>query len=583
MLLDILTTTWDYVVTNPKPSIIILLLLLGVYHLVVYPLFLSPLKDIPGPYHYRLTKLFALNGQRTQTWIQTVYDLHRQYGDVVILSPSEISVNGDFKYVQDIYVRNFPKSPFYENFRNHGHRDNMFASLENDRHLSYKKLLTQLYQKSAIFSPQNTTRDMLVEKISQLVGQVRQSSVLGTHPDFINAESKHNEYGKGHVEGSGAWFDHSRGKNLGIDVYSLFASLAMDAVSAFELGVENGTNLLLHPEDRHIIVSHRLQAGMGFWTTLAPQWWEWAATPQIMEASKIVEKWQLELYAGAEANVPKLTHANQNLTSLETLKSHGFYGKDAYSFLSDNIFAGHETTAIQLSYLTYELSRPCNWAIQEKLSQELKDYFGEPTASTTEILSDLETIDTLPFLDALFQENLRVHASIPGAEPRVVDKPYKVLISSERAVTLPRGTTISCQPYSIHRNEDVFPNPDEFLPDRWLQHKDESDFEFKQRIIRQQRYMMPFGKGIRMCLGMNLAMIEMKMAMANLYWRYSSRISPDWCEITKSSDASVIPLGESRQGNNTTDEEKMCMVDAYTMRPLNDECWLRWYDRREVE
>ena len=46
---------------------------------------------------------------------------------------------------------------------------------------------------------------------------------------------------------------------------------------------------------------------------------------------------------------------------------------------------------------------------------------------------------------------------LSGAEPRVVDKPYLV-----DNMVIPQGTIISCLPYSFHRTEGVFPEPDKF-------------------------------------------------------------------------------------------------------------------------
>lgn len=45
-------------------------------------------------------------------WISKVYDLHKKYGNVVLLSPNEISVNGDPKYLTDIYVKNSQSQSF---------------------------------------------------------------------------------------------------------------------------------------------------------------------------------------------------------------------------------------------------------------------------------------------------------------------------------------------------------------------------------------------------------------------------------------------------------------------------------------
>ena len=149
------------------------------------------------------------------------------------------------------------------------------------------------------------------------------------------------------------------------------------------------------------------------------------------------------------------------------------------------------------------------------------------------------------------------------AEPRVVDKPYLV-----DNMVIPQGTIISCLPYSFHRTEGVFPEPDKFLPERWIINNEQD----KWRVKHQEKYMMPFGKGVRMCLGMNLAMIEMKIAIAKLYWHYSSTIDETWCRVLN--DAKPIKMGGGDDG--TTDQDKMRMYDWYTTRPLYDECWLKW-------
>lgn len=516
MLKEIAYTLYSYTVAHPVQTQVIVLVALLVYYLVVYPV-TSPLWKVPGPYIHRISYIPCYNAQRNGTWIARVHELHKKYGSVVLLSPNEVSVNGDPKFINDIYVKNFPKSKFYENFRNHGFKDNIFASLENDRHRKYKKLINNLYNKTAIFSKENHTRSVLLETADKLVETVGKESPS-------------------------------------IEVFTLFGALAMDVVSRFELGRTNGTNLLDGFADRRIIVSHREVSSMGFWTTLMPNFlWDYAATKTIMQAADDICNFQLNLYKFAEKN---LTSNGKNLTTLETLKKNGLEGEYAYSFLTDNLFAGHETTAVQLTYLCYELSRPANYKMQQKLREELHKAFPDGEI-------DLETVDNLPYLNALLTENGRVHTSIPGAEPRVVDKPYLV-----ENMVIPQGTIISCLPYSFHRTEGVFPEPDKFLPERWIINNEQD----KWRVKQQEKYMMPFGKGVRMCLGMNLAMIEMKIAIAKLYWHYSSTIDETWCRVLN--DAKPIKMGGG--GDGTTDQDKMRMYDWYTTRPLYDECWLKW-------
>ncbi|KAL6450176.1 FGM1 Cytochrome P450 monooxygenase FGM1 [Candida maltosa Xu316] len=516
MLKEAAFSVYHYVSAHPVQAQTGIAIAFIIYYFIVLPI-KSPLWRIPGPYIHRVSYIPCLNAQRKGEWIRKVHALHKQFGDVVILSPNEISVNGQSKFITDIYVKNFPKSRFYENFRNHGFKDNIFASLENDRHIKYKRLINNLYNKSAIFSKENHTRSVLLKTAAKLVERVGEESPS-------------------------------------IDVFTLFGALAMDVVSRFELGPDNGTHLLDLPNERFIIESHRKVSSMGFWTTLMPNFlWDFAATRATLKAVDDICNFQLNLYKFAEKNV---SSNGKNLTTMETLKKNGLTGEHCYSFLTDNLFAGHETTAVSMTYLCYELSRPAHRKMQETLRNELHEAFPDGQI-------DLETVDNLPYLDALFSENARVHSSIPGAEPRVVDREYVA-----GNTVIPKNTVISCLPYSLHRTPKVFPNPDKFIPERWLV-KNEED---KIRVKKQHQYMMPFGKGVRMCLGMNLAIIEMKLAIANLYWNYSSTIDETWCKILD--DDKPIKLGNKCENN--TDQEQMKMFDSYTTRPLLDECYLKW-------
>lgn len=584
MLIDAFGALAQLALERPNSLLFAIAAALALFKFVLYPFYLSPLRHIPGPYLHRVSHIPALQGQRKHYWVDKVHGLHAKYGNVVVLSPTAVSCNADLKYLNDIYVKNMPKAEFYANFTNHGPFPNMFASLGNKDHLRFRRMSQHLYSKTAILSAKNTTRTNMVEKVSQLVLQVYRSSATGKEPDMINARLEHNIHGKGYEEGSAGWFN-KKGKTsgLGIDVHSLFGSFAMDMISGFELGVENGTLMLVNPADRYYLIPFRMIVDMTFWTTLMPRFWNWAAPPMTLKAAALIEKWELALYQKAEENVPKLS-PGQNMSTLETLKKNGLTGKYAYSSLTDNIFAGHETTAIQLTYLTYELSRPANKHRQQKLRAEIRARFGPPN-SDSDVISDLEAVDALPYLEALTHENMRVHASIPGSEPRVTSEPYHLEVNG-KSVTLPVGTEMSMQPYSMHRVASVFPDPDLYIPERWLRAKGESDSAYDARLTQMHRYMFGFGKGVRMCLGMNLARAEIKLAVANLYWRFSSDICRDWCCVNETTahaavlagETSGVPVGlHSQISASDSDDAKMVMYDAYTTRPFHDECWLEWH------
>ncbi len=81
---------------------------------------------------------------------------------------------------------------------------------------------------------------------------------------------------------------------------------------------------------------------------------------------------------------------------------------------------------------------------------------------------------------------------------------------------IPKGTDILFSFRYIHRNKEIFPNPDEFNPDRWL----EDDRGGNKRKI------FPFGEGPKMCVGQKLATLELKVVMARFYQHFDVKFVP---------------------------------------------------------
>lgn len=505
-----------------------------VHVLVVRPFWLSPLRNVPGPYYLRVSQVPMLWLQYNHRWVAFVHGLHRAYGNVVVIGPSEVSCNGDDIFIHDIYVRNMPKLPFYKDFRLLGH-DTIFSTLENRRHLQYKKLLRGPYTKLAIMRLQET-RNLIKSGVQNLLGAIVQDTAPGHHP----------------------------GSPQGTEVFSLFGSLALDVVSAFELGQENATSLLSHPSAREILHHIRVASSMSlllFFPVL--KWFSRGDSAQV-------DSWLRATLSSAQE------HRLKN-TLMETLMQSGLPRGKSFAFLSDNLIAGHETSAIALTYICYELSRPVNRGRQDRLRAEIRGV-QRLCAGHTDIIDNLDQIDKLPFLDAVLNENFRVHTSGAGSMPRICPQPYTVE-TSQGKVVLPAGTTISCQAYSYHRQSDIFPNPHHWIPERWLQGENESADAYKSRRATMQKQMLAFGKGVRMCLGKDLAICEIKMAVANLYARMQSEVSPSWCTVTHYDKAASCghPVDLlSNQQKPHSDEEKMAMLDGLSVKPRCEECYLVW-------
>lgn len=76
---------------------------------------------------------------------------------------------------------------------------------------------------------------------------------------------------------------------------------------------------------------------------------------------------------------------------------------------------------------------------------------------------------------------------------------------------VPAGTIVATQAWSMHRNPAIFPSPDTFMPERWLETDAPGSSE---RLARMMQYMMPFGTGTRICGVQNVAQMMMKIVLA---------------------------------------------------------------------
>jgi len=107
---------------------------------------------------------------------------------------------------------------------------------------------------------------------------------------------------------------------------------------------------------------------------------------------------------------------------------------------------------------------------------------------------------SLPYLDALVRELLRISQANPVRFPRVVPpQGWSFESSNGRQYYLPGGTVVGMQPWTLHFNPEVYPDPFAFKPERWLDNP----------TPQMQRDSIPFGLGSRQCIARNLATTEL--------------------------------------------------------------------------
>ena len=166
------------------------------------------------------------------------------------------------------------------------------------------------------------------------------------------------------------------------------------------------------------------------------------------------------------------------------------------------IGAGMETTARALAVTFFHIL--ANPDIHQRLKVEVSTVIPSSSSPTP----SLSALEKLPFLAAVITEGLRISHGACGRLARIApdeDLDY-------HGYKIPRGTTLSQSNYFIHTDPEVFPEPHEFHPERYL--PDEAYGGVRAEEAR--KYTVPFGKGSRMCVGMNLAWAEMYLAIAVL-------------------------------------------------------------------
>ena len=157
-------------------------------------------------------------------------------------------------------------------------------------------------------------------------------------------------------------------------------------------------------------------------------------------------------------------------------KAHGLEHIDMAAECTDHMVAGIDTTGDALCFLMWEISQPRSFHVQQRLQEELRNNPETP-------------FDKLSYLDAVVSEGLRCFPAIPMSLPRYVPVGGRTI----DGYFLPEKTIVSCQAYSLHRvNESVFPHPDRFNPERWLESKGELD---------RKRLFFAFSSGGRGCIG----------------------------------------------------------------------------------
>ncbi|KAH7644730.1 cytochrome p450 4v2-like [Dermatophagoides farinae] len=160
------------------------------------------------------------------------------------------------------------------------------------------------------------------------------------------------------------------------------------------------------------------------------------------------------------------------------------------------MFAGHDTTSHAISWTLYMLG--IHQDIQQKVRDEIDMVFD---CSESNIDLSIDEIKQLKYLDCVIKEVQRIYPTAPFIG-RDLSEDTKI-----NGYIIPKGTTVGIFTYVLHRDPEIYPEPEKFLPERFLPENCSGRHPFS---------FIPFSAGPRNCIGQKFAMNEVKIVIAKI-------------------------------------------------------------------
>ncbi|XP_040068017.2 cytochrome P450 4c3 [Ixodes scapularis] len=176
-------------------------------------------------------------------------------------------------------------------------------------------------------------------------------------------------------------------------------------------------------------------------------------------------------------------------------KDPSFTEEDIREEVDTFTFEGHDTTAVGISWALYMIG--LHHHVQERIQTELENIFG----TDTERNATMNDIRSMKYLECVLKESQRLFPSVPLIA-RLLQQDWKY-----DKYIMPKGTVCLVSIYSLHRDPDAFPNPEEFIPERFLPENCTGRHPFAY---------VPFSAGPRNCIGQRFAMMEMKTLVSRI-------------------------------------------------------------------
>ncbi|KAI0111592.1 cytochrome P450 [Daldinia grandis] len=450
-----------------------------------------PLSKIPGPRLAAATYLpeFYHDVVKFGRYTHEIQKMHKIYGPLVRINPDEVHCN-DFRFTDEIYaVGGRKRDKALHQVTGSAMGTSTFGTSDHNIHRMRRTPVAKFFSRAQL-----AQLEPLVQRLAQrLCDKMLAQADTGKPFDITMAYScftadSISDYSFGESLGyldQGSWEPNYLRSQISIlstvHIFRFFPSLnyIVTAIPWFSNHLPRDTALMVRTLN--------------------------AILPNLIEKAK------LSMEAGVKRERPTVFAELLKSKLPDQEKTMARLTGEAAAMMA----GGTGTASWTLSVITYHLlTKP---KLLGKLTDELSGAVSDP-----QNLPSWVTLEKLPYLGAVIQEGLRLSYGVSGRTARVAPeedlvyrgewKPEGSKESVPLAYIIPRGNAIGMSTALVHHDETLFPNSYEFIPERWL----DDDLE-KRREIEQ--HILSFGKGSRMCFGMNLALCEMYLGLAALVLR----------------------------------------------------------------
>jgi cytochrome P450 family 110 len=275
-------------------------------------------------------------------------------------------------------------------------------------------------------------------------------------------------------------------------------------------------------------ITSTLYSTQFFFPLLQQNWGRWSPWGSFLEQRAAIDRLIYAEIAERRSQHTPSTDVLSLLLSARDEQGQPLSDAELRDQLMTLLLLGHETTASALAWAVYWVHQEAS--VRSHLLQELDG------------VTDAEAIAQLPYLTAVCREALRVYPIALIAQPRRVEQAVEL----EGYDFQPGAVLVPCI-FTAHRRSQAYPQPQQFNPDHFRDRK--SPYEF-----------FPFGGGSRSCIGMALALYEMKLALATVLQAYDL------------SDASLGTVQPQRRGITFVPSDRTFRLRVNGSRPLPPRC-----------